>query len=248
VSPSTSRSKPVLKLLLAHKRGLTYVPVHRHNLSVVQYFSDRVGVMYLGKIVEIGTVEQLYRDPRHPYTVALMSAIPEPDPRRKKKRLVLKGDVPSPAAPPSGCRFHTRCWLRERLGNPENCVTTEPLLRTFGQEGHRVACQLGRGDQPDDRQPGRRGDAGRRPRRFAEASDGTPGRPFAPPRERPFAALLLILALCRGVPAAGRRPPARPRRPPRPTPPCRRAPRPRTAVAPWPVADLVAGRTWSRPS
>jgi oligopeptide/dipeptide ABC transporter ATP-binding protein len=90
--------------------------------------------------MEIGTVEQLYRDPRHPYTVALLSAIPEADPRRKKKRLVLKGDVPSPAAPPSGCRFHTRCWLRERLGNPENCSTIEPPLRTFGQQGHRVAC------------------------------------------------------------------------------------------------------------
>ncbi|MEW6224012.1 MAG: oligopeptide/dipeptide ABC transporter ATP-binding protein [Chloroflexota bacterium] len=131
----------VLNLLLDLKRdlNLTYLFIS-HNLSVVQYFSDRVGVMYLGKIVEIGTVEQLYRDPRHPYTVALLSAIPEPDPRRKKKRLVLKGDVPSPAAPPSGCRFHTRCWLRERLGNPENCSTIEPPLRTFGQEGHRVAC------------------------------------------------------------------------------------------------------------
>jgi oligopeptide/dipeptide ABC transporter ATP-binding protein len=96
--------------------------------------------MYLGKIAEIGSVEQLYQDPRHPYTVALLSAIPEPDPRRRKSRLVLKGDVPSPAAPPSGCRFHTRCWLRERLGNPENCSTIEPPLRPFGQEGHQVAC------------------------------------------------------------------------------------------------------------
>jgi oligopeptide/dipeptide ABC transporter ATP-binding protein len=131
----------VLNLLLDLKRdlNLTYLFIS-HNLSVVQYFSDRVGVMYLGKIMEIGTVEQLYLDPRHPYTVALLSAIPEADPRRKKKRLVLKGDVPSPAAPPSGCRFHTRCWLRERLGNPENCSTIEPPLRTFGQEGHRVAC------------------------------------------------------------------------------------------------------------
>jgi oligopeptide/dipeptide ABC transporter ATP-binding protein len=124
----------VLNLLLDLKRdlNLTYLFIS-HNLSVVQYFSDRVGVMYLGKIVEIGSVEQLYRDPRHPYTVALLSAIPEADPRRRKKRLVLKGDVPSPAAPPSGC-------LRERLGNPENCATTEPPLVTFGQEGHKVAC------------------------------------------------------------------------------------------------------------
>jgi oligopeptide/dipeptide ABC transporter ATP-binding protein len=131
----------VLNLLLDLKRdlNLTYLFIS-HNLSVVQYFSDRVGVMYLGKIVEIGSVEQLYRNPRHPYTVALLSAIPEPDPRRRKSRLVLKGDVPSPAAPPSGCRFHTRCWLRERLGNPENCSTIEPPLRPFGELGHQVAC------------------------------------------------------------------------------------------------------------
>jgi oligopeptide/dipeptide ABC transporter ATP-binding protein len=132
----------VLNLLLDLKRdlNLTYLFIS-HNLSVVQYFSDRVGVMYLGKIVEIGTVEQLYQDPRHPYTVALLSAIPDADPRRRKKRLVLKGDVPSPAAPPSGCRFHTRCWLRERLGNPENCVTIEPPLVQFGEQpGHKVAC------------------------------------------------------------------------------------------------------------
>ncbi|HYO42075.1 MAG TPA: oligopeptide/dipeptide ABC transporter ATP-binding protein [Candidatus Limnocylindrales bacterium] len=132
----------VLNLLLDLKKDLklTYLFIS-HNLSVVQYFSDRVGVMYLGKIVEIGTVEQLYADPRHPYTVALLSAIPEPDPRRRRKRLVLKGDVPSPAAPPSGCRFHTRCWLRERLGNPEDCATVEPQLQVFGEQpGHRVAC------------------------------------------------------------------------------------------------------------
>jgi oligopeptide/dipeptide ABC transporter ATP-binding protein len=131
----------VLNLLLDLRRdfNLTYLFIS-HNLSVVQYFSDRVGVMYLGKIAEIGTVEQLYRDPRHPYTVALLSAIPSPDPRKRKKRLVLKGDVPSPAAPPSGCRFHTRCWLRERLGNPENCVTDEPELRPIGLGGHRAAC------------------------------------------------------------------------------------------------------------
>jgi oligopeptide/dipeptide ABC transporter ATP-binding protein len=130
----------VLNLLLDLRRdfNLTYLFIS-HNLSVVQYFSDRVGVMYLGKLVEEGTVESLYRDPRHPYTVALLSAIPDPDPRRRKKRLVLKGDVPSPAAPPSGCRFHTRCWLREKLGNPERCSTEEPLLRPIG-EGHRTAC------------------------------------------------------------------------------------------------------------
>ena len=132
----------VLNLLLDLRRdfNLTYLFIS-HNLSVVQYFSDRVGVMYLGRIVEIGSVEQLYRAPRHPYTVALLSAIPDPNPRRRKKRLVLKGDVPSPAAPPSGCRFHTRCWLRERLGNPERCVTEVPQLRDL-EPGHATACHF----------------------------------------------------------------------------------------------------------
>jgi len=132
----------VLNLLIDLRRdlNLTYIFIS-HNLSVVQYFSDRVGVMYLGRIAEIGSVEQLYKDPRHPYTVALLSAIPDPNPRRRKKRLVLKGDVPSPANPPSGCRFHTRCWLRERLGNPERCSTEEPLLRDLGG-GHQTACHF----------------------------------------------------------------------------------------------------------
>ena len=130
----------VLNLLLDLRRdlNLTYIFIS-HNLSVIQYFSDRVGVMYLGRIAEQGSVEQLYKDPRHPYTVALLSAIPDPNPRRRKKRLVLKGDVPSPAAPPSGCRFHTRCWLREKLGNPERCSTEEPQLRDLGG-GHETAC------------------------------------------------------------------------------------------------------------
>jgi len=95
--------------------------------------------MYLGKIVELADVDTLYRDARHPYTVALLSAVPEPDPRRRRKRLVLRGDVPSPVNPPSGCRFHTRCWLREQLGNPENCVTDEPQLRTISP-GQEAAC------------------------------------------------------------------------------------------------------------
>jgi oligopeptide transport system ATP-binding protein len=132
----------VLNLLLDLRKNLnlTYIFIS-HNLSVVQYFSDRVGVMYLGKIAELGSVAQLYKDPRHPYTVALLSAIPDPNPRRRKKRLVLKGDVPSPAAPPSGCRFHTRCWLREKLGNPERCSTEEPQLRDLGG-GHQTACHF----------------------------------------------------------------------------------------------------------
>jgi oligopeptide/dipeptide ABC transporter ATP-binding protein len=130
----------ILNLLLDLRREfhLTYLFI-AHNLSVVQYISDRVGVMYLGKLVELSEVEELYRRPLHPYSVALLSAVPDPDPRIRKKRLVLKGDVPSPAAPPSGCRFHTRCWLREQLGNPEDCSTVEPPFRDVGG-GHLVAC------------------------------------------------------------------------------------------------------------
>jgi oligopeptide/dipeptide ABC transporter ATP-binding protein len=130
----------ILNLLLDLRRefNLTYLFI-AHNLSVVQYISDRVGVMYLGKLVETAPVDELYENPRHPYTVALLSAVPDADPRIRKKRIVLKGDVPSPAAPPSGCRFHTRCWLRERLGNPENCVTEDPPFREFLPD-HRVAC------------------------------------------------------------------------------------------------------------
>ncbi|HEY3071220.1 MAG TPA: ABC transporter ATP-binding protein [Candidatus Limnocylindrales bacterium] len=123
---------------LRERFGLTYLFV-AHNMSVIEYISDRVGVMYLGKLVELAEVEELYRHPRHPYTIALLSAVPHPDPRIRKKRLVLAGDVPSPANPPSGCRFHTRCWLRERLGNPENCETIDPEFRDIGN-GHRIAC------------------------------------------------------------------------------------------------------------
>ncbi|MBX3031327.1 MAG: ATP-binding cassette domain-containing protein [Chloroflexi bacterium] len=132
----------ILNLLLDLRRefGLTYLFV-AHNLSVVQYISDRVGVMYLGKLVESAPVESLYEDPRHPYTVALLSAVPVADPRRRTRRLVLKGDVPSPAAPPSGCRFHPRCWLREQLGDPEQCETVDPPFRELAS-GHRVACHF----------------------------------------------------------------------------------------------------------
>jgi peptide/nickel transport system ATP-binding protein len=130
----------VLNLLddLQQELGLTYLFI-AHNLAVVEHISDRVGVMYLGKLVELATVEDLYATPAHPYTVALLSAVPETDPRKRKKRIVLKGDVPSPVAPPSGCRFHTRCWLRERLGNPERCVAEEPLLREI-RPGQQAAC------------------------------------------------------------------------------------------------------------
>ena len=132
----------VLNLLndLQQELGLTYLFI-AHNLAVVEHISDRVAVMYLGKIVEIGGVDRLYAEPRHPYTVALFSAVPEVDPRKRKRRLILKGDVPSPANPPSGCRFHTRCWLREQLGNPEQCSTVSPELRDLGN-GQTSACHF----------------------------------------------------------------------------------------------------------
>jgi oligopeptide/dipeptide ABC transporter ATP-binding protein len=132
----------VLNLLddLQRELGLTYLFI-AHNLAVVEHISDRVGVMYLGKIVELADVDTLYARPAHPYTVALLSAVPEPDPRLRKKRLVLVGDVPSPAAPPPGCRFHTRCWLFEQLGRPERCETEEPAFRDLGGD-QQVACHF----------------------------------------------------------------------------------------------------------
>jgi len=133
----------VLNLLLDLKRdfNLTYLFIS-HNLSVVEYFSDRIAVMYLGRVVELGTVDQLYRNARHPYTIALLSAIPDADPRKRRKRLVLKGDVPSPAAPPAGCRFHSRCWLYEQLGKPERCSTEDPALRVVEGTTHQAACHF----------------------------------------------------------------------------------------------------------
>jgi oligopeptide/dipeptide ABC transporter ATP-binding protein len=132
----------VLNLLkqLQRELGLTYLFV-AHNLGVVEHISDRVAVMYLGRVAELADREGLYRDPRHPYTMALMSAIPVPDPTRRQKRIILTGDVPSPVNPPAGCSFHPRCWLRARLDEPRECIETIPALRpaTTAQE---VACHF----------------------------------------------------------------------------------------------------------
>jgi peptide/nickel transport system ATP-binding protein len=121
---------------LQRELGLTYVII-AHDLSVVRHVSDRIAVMYLGKVVELADRESLYKAPMHPYTKALLSAVPIPDPKRrsaKSERILLKGDVPSPIAPPSGCRFHTRCWKATEV-----CKTQEPPLAAL-KTGHQVAC------------------------------------------------------------------------------------------------------------
>lgn len=125
----------VLNLLedLQKEYGLTYLFI-AHNLSTVEHISDRVAVMYLGRMVELATSADLYSNPKHPYTQALLSAVPEPDPTKKKQRIILQGDIPSPVNPPSGCTFHTRCPYATEV-----CKQQVPEWRDTGNE-HFVAC------------------------------------------------------------------------------------------------------------
>jgi peptide/nickel transport system ATP-binding protein/oligopeptide transport system ATP-binding protein len=127
----------VLNLLRALQQefGLTYLFI-AHNLSVVEHISHRVAVMYLGKIVELADRDALFREPKHPYTKALISAIPVPDPTVQRKRIILKGDVPSPVNPPSGCRFHPRCWMAQDI-----CKVEKPVFEQKAS-GHWSACHF----------------------------------------------------------------------------------------------------------
>jgi peptide/nickel transport system ATP-binding protein len=122
-------------LSLKRELNLTYLFIS-HDLSVVEYVADRVAVMYVGKMVELATTEELYRRPMHPYTEALMSAVPNPDPTQRSHRIVLRGEIPDPANPPSGCYFHPRCPYAQ-----DRCRTDAPALREVAP-GRFAACHF----------------------------------------------------------------------------------------------------------
>ncbi len=170
----------VLNLLrsLQHELGLTYLFI-AHNMGVVEHISDRVAVMYLGSMVEVSESREIYRLPLHPYTIALLSAVPPVTPRKReqRRRIILLGDVPSPVNPPSGCKFHTRCWLRSQLGNPERCVTERPPLRDL-RDQHEVACHFAEELLPGARRDQLIADAARTSSPFATSEDEAAGVDF----------------------------------------------------------------------
>ena len=127
----------VINLLeqLKEEFGLSYLFIS-HDLSVVEHISDRIAVMYLGKIVELASRDKLYNNPKHPYTISLLSAVPLPQVRKQRERIILKGDIPSPLYPPTGCRFHTRCYR-----SMEICSRLKPAWKKVG-DGHFTACHL----------------------------------------------------------------------------------------------------------
>ena len=127
----------ILDLMLTFKKefGLTYVFI-THDLATANYFCDRITIMYLGKMVEVGLRDEVFKEPKHPYTVALMSAIPVPDPKHKRQRMIPRGEIPSPINPPSGCRFHPRCPYAF-----ERCSKEEPGMTKIS-DTHHVACHL----------------------------------------------------------------------------------------------------------
>jgi len=122
---------------LQQEQNLTYLFIS-HDLKIVQHICDRVAVMYLGLLVELAPADQLYSDPQHPYTKALLSAVPLMDPKSKRKRVILEGDVPSPMNPPSGCAFHPRCPVKDK---PEECFKEQPQLRKLSN-GTMAACHV----------------------------------------------------------------------------------------------------------
>src|SRR4029078_9289651 len=122
---------------LQDKEHLTYLFIS-HDLKVVQHIADRVAVMYLGRVVELAAATTLYREPKHPYTQALLSAVPVPDPKARRTRIILQGDVPAPLKPPAVCPFHPRCPVKDK---PEACFSEVPALRVLGN-GSRAACHV----------------------------------------------------------------------------------------------------------
>ena len=172
----------VLNLLRSLQRdlGLTYLFI-AHNMAVVEHISDRVAVMYLGALMEVAEAVEIYKLPLHPYTIALLSAVPTASPRAReqRRRIILLGDVPSPVNPPTGCRFHTRCWLRKALNNPENCVTDRPVLRDL-RPGHAVHCHWAEELLPGERRDRLIADAARTSSAF-DTAEGEQVGPTAPP-------------------------------------------------------------------